>query len=474
MAISRLSSDIVGKSDAYKYSHWPQYPPGTRFVESYMEMRIGAKYRKVVPFGLQYYLMEYFEGVRVTRESIDKMQRRIHKQMGSSEIFNIKGWLRLLEKHKGLLPLSINALPEGMVVDTSNALFVIRNTDEEFPWLTNFAETSDMKVWFPTTVASAQYAKRNMFLDFLIKTGTPETIETRWVCFAYRGTSSEESAAIGGAAHLLNFMTSDTEIADEFIEAYYDGDEVQSLTVPASEHSTMTSWGRDREKDAYENMLKKYPTGIVSVVSDSYDYENAVRKIWGEELHDLVISRDGVTVIRPDSGDPSSMVLRSCQWLGEKFGFEENAKGYKVLDKHVRVIQGDGINYNSAYDILATLERQGWSADNVILGEGGASLQAVTRDTMATALKACAIDIDGIWHDVYKDPKTDPGKASKAGHLAVVNVNGTFRTIKKRDGVEYTDDLLIPVFRDGKILKKHKFADIRRRIHEGEALKTTV
>jgi nicotinamide phosphoribosyltransferase len=193
----------------------------------------------------------------------------------------------------------------------------------------------------------------------------------------------------------------------------------------------MTSWGRDREKDAYENMLKKYPTGIVSVVSDSYDYENAVRKIWGEDLHDLVISRDGVTVIRPDSGEPSSMVLRSCQWLAEKFGCEENAKGYKVLDKHVRVIQGDGINYNSAYDILATLERQGWSADNVILGEGGGTLQAVTRDTMATALKACAINIDGKWHDVYKDPKTDPGKASKAGHLAVVNVNGTFRTIRK-------------------------------------------
>jgi nicotinamide phosphoribosyltransferase len=171
MAISRLSSDIVGKADAYKYSHWLQYPPGTKFVESYLEMRIGAKFRKVVPFGLQYYLMEYLEGVRVTRESIDKMQRRIHKQMGSSEIFNLQGWLRLLEKHKGVLPISISALPEGLVVDTSNALLVIRNEDEEFPWTTNFAETNVMKTWYPTTVASAQYAKRQMFLEFLIKTG---------------------------------------------------------------------------------------------------------------------------------------------------------------------------------------------------------------------------------------------------------------------------------------------------------------
>jgi nicotinamide phosphoribosyltransferase len=177
----------------------------------------------------------------------------------------------------------------------------------------------------------------------------------------------------------------------------------------------------------------------------------------------------------PDSGDPSSMVLRSCQWLGERFGCEENAKGYKVLDRHVRVIQGDGINYDSAYDILATLERQGWSADNVVLGEGGGALQQVNRDTQRTALKACAVDINGVWHDVFKDPKTDPGKASKAGHLAVVNVHGTYRTIRKRDGVEYgNEDLLVPVFENGKILKTYSFDEIRARVHQHDDMGTEV
>jgi nicotinamide phosphoribosyltransferase len=158
------------------------------------------------------------------------------------------------------------------------------------------------------------------------------------------------------------------------------------------------------------------------------------------------------------------MVLRSCQWLDENFGSDTNDKGYKVLNKHVRVIQGDGINYDSAYEILATLERSGWSADNITLGEGGGALQAVNRDTERVALKASAVDIDGVWHDVFKDPKTDPGKASKAGHLAVVCVNGVFRTIPKREGIIYTEDQLVLVFENGVILKNYTFDEIRARV----------
>jgi nicotinamide phosphoribosyltransferase len=152
---------------------------------------------------------------------------------------------------------------------------------------------------YTTTVASAQYAKFQMFLDFLRKTGTPQLIDYKWVDFGYRGVSSEESAALGGAAHLLSFKSSDTIIASEFVQAYYGADTEVMGSVPASEHSTMTTWGRDHEADAYRNMLKKFPKGIVSVVSDSYDYENAVKNVWGIELHDDVLARDGVVVIRP-------------------------------------------------------------------------------------------------------------------------------------------------------------------------------
>jgi len=467
MSLSRLSSMIVSKSDLYKYSHHPLYPKGSQYVESYLECRAGAKYSNVVFFGLQYYLMEYLEGIKITREAIDKMNRRITKAVGPN-VFNLKGWNRLLEKHGGRIPVSIKALPEGMVINPSNALIIIKNTDPEFPWITNFIETLLMKVWYPTTVASGQFARRQMFLQFLHKTGTPESIDYKWVDFGYRGVSSEESAALGGAAHILSFNGTDTVIADEFVEAYYFGEECQTSGVCASEHSVTTSWGKNRELDAYRNMLQTYPTGIISIVSDSYDYENAVKNLFGVKLHDEILARDGVVVVRPDSGDPASMVLRSCQWLGEAFGYEENEKGYKVLNKHVRVIQGDGIGYDSAYEILATLERQGWSADNVVLGEGGGALQKIDRDTQHTALKCCAINIDGVWHDVYKDPKTDPGKASKAGHLAVVEVNGVYRTIRKQDGVIYTDDKMVEVFRDGKILKTYTFAEIQKRVRSAD------
>lgn len=464
-----MSTNIDGRGDLYKYAHWKQYPPGTRIVKSYLECRVGAKYKRVIPFGMQYYLTEYFAGKRLTKEGILRRAKKVNDMMGPG-VFNLDGWMKLLERYDGHLPIRIKAIPEGTVIDTSNALFVIENTDGDFPWITNFSETTKMKLWYPTTVASGQYARYTMFLGFLHKTGTPSLIDYKWVDFGYRGVSSEESAALGGAAHLLSFRSSDTMIADDFIEAYYPNPgehKVQMGSVPASEHSTMTTWGREHEVDAYRNMLQQYPTGIVSVVSDSYDYENAVKEIWGKQLHDEVLARNGTLVIRPDSGDPASMVLRSCQWLGDAFGYEENEKGYKVLNKHVRIIQGDGINYDSAYEILATLERQGWSADNIVLGEGGGALQQVNRDTQRTALKACEVEIDGVWHDVYKDPKTDPGKASKGGDLAVVNVNGTYRTIAKPRDIDYTgEDKLVPVFENGKILVRYTFDEIRARVHE--------
>lgn len=463
MALSRLATTIDGKADLYKYSQWSQYPPGMRFLESYLECRVGAKYRQVVPYGLQYILDEYLSGVRITKDQILRRNQKINAMMGEGT-FHLKGWLDMLEAHDGRVPIFINAIDEGTVLDNNNALLVVGNTDERFPFITNFCETLLMQMWYPTTVASAQFAKRQMFLSFLHKTGDPALIDYKWVDFGYRGVSSQESAALGGSAHLLSFKASDTMISDDFVEAYYNAQGIQMGSVPATEHSTMTSWGKDNEAGAVGNMLTAYPKGIVSIVGDSYDYENFVRVIIGGKYKEDILKREGVVVVRPDSGDPATMVLRSCQWLAENFGAEENDKGYKVLNKHVRIIQGDGIEYESAYEILATLERQGWSADNVTLGEGGGALQRVNRDTERTALKASAIDIDGVWHDVYKDPKSDPAKASKAGHLMVVNVNGNYRTIRKTDGIIYTDDCLKNVFRDGEVKRRHNFEDIRARV----------
>jgi len=421
-----------------------------------------------VPFGLQYILEEYFTGKRLSKDGILRRQWKIDQMMGPGT-FNIKGWLDMLEAHDGALPIRIKAIPEGTVLDNSNALLVLESVDDRFIWFNNFAETAIMQSWYPTTVASAQFAKRQMFLEFLYKTGDPGLIDYKWVDFGYRGVSSQESAALGGAAHLLSFKSSDTMIADDFVEAYYPDltgapHTVKMGSVPASEHSTTTSWGKENEPRAIGNILEAYPTGIVSIVGDSYDYENFVRAIIGGKYRDSILRREGVVVVRPDSGDPATMVLRSCQWLEENFGADYNDKGYKVLNKHVRVIQGDGIDYDSAYEILATLERSKYSLDNLTLGEGGGALQKVNRDTQRTALKASAIDIEGVWHDVFKDPKTDPGKASKAGHLAVVCVNGVYRTIPKQEGITYPQDCLVPVFDTGKILKRYGFDEVRTRV----------
>ena len=464
MPLSRLSTTIVGKSDGYKYGHWRQYPPGTRFVESYFEARAGAAHGHIIPFGLQYYLMEYLEGTRLTREAVHKMHRRANKALGV-DVFNWEGWHHLLDKHNGILPIRIRAIPEGTPVPPLTPLFVVENTDYQFPWLTNFVETLLVKTWYPTTVASAQYAKYRMFLDFLVKNGTPSLIDHKWVDFGYRGVSSEESAALGGAAHLLAFRSSETAVADEFIEAYYGGQECQSAGIPAAEHSTITAWEREREEDAYRNMLRQYPTGLVSVVSDSYDYGNAVRHIWGERLVAEVLTRDGTVVIRPDSGDPPTTVLNTCQWLARNFGCDINEKGYKVLDRHVRIIQGDGIGYDSAYRILDTLDREGWSADNVTLGEGAGALQKVDRDTEDMAMKCCAVNVHGTWRDVHKDPVTGHSKVSKGGHLAVVNEGGTVKTVRKPDTGPHPGDMLVPVFENGKILRTYGFEEIRSRVH---------
>jgi nicotinamide phosphoribosyltransferase len=490
MSLSLMQNDprfngFEADTDLYKYSQWKQLPVGARFVESYMEARMGAKYKQIIPFGYTYALTEGFAGKRITKEGIEYRNWAVTQQMGPN-VFNFKGWMDLLEAHDGLLPLKIKAIPEGTVLGIDNALVVIENMDERFPWLTNFGETPWMRTWYPTTVASAQFAKRQMFLGFLLKTGTPGLINYKWVDFGSRGVSSKESACLGGGAHLLSFGSSDTSVANDFIWSYYNDpthyneygqriqnpfpDKVYMGSIPAMEHSTITTWGREHEADSIANMLfKAFPSGPVACVGDSYDYENFVRNIIGGKFRDEILRREGVVVVRPDSGDPTSMVLKSCKWLGENFGYEDNDKGYKVLNKKVRVIQGDGIDYDSAYDILSAMEHQGWSADNVALGEGGGALQKVNRDTERMALKASAIDIEGVWHDVVKDPKTDPSKASKAGHLAVFNTgNGGYRTVRKADGLIYTEDQLVPIFEMGKIIHRDSFETIQARVREAD------
>ena len=275
--------------------------------------------------------------------------------------------------------------------------------------------------------------------------------------FGFRGVSSVESAGIGGAAHLINFKGSDTIAALSFIQDYYNTADVYGFSIPAAEHSTITSWGRSNEAKAYANMLTQYSKGLVAVVSDSYDIYNACENLWGGELKDMILNREGTLVVRPDSGEPKDVVLKVISILGDKLGCTTNTKGYKVLNPHIRVIQGDGVNYQSIGEILDNLKAHGWSADNVAFGMGGALLQKLDRDTQKFAFKCSCATVGGEERDVFKDPITDSGKRSKRGRLKLVNENGIYKTVALSDT---GTDLLQTVFENGTVTKQYSFDEV--------------
>lgn len=450
--------NILALTDSYKVSHYRQYPAGTTRVLSFFESR-GGRYDEVLFFGLQYIIKKYLVGQVVTEEKIEEAKSLFAAHFGTSLLFNEKGWRHILEKHQGRLPIVINAVPEGTRIPTSNVLVTVMNTDPEVPWLTNYIETLLVQVWYPTTVATQGWNMKQTILCYLEETGTPEQIDFKLHDFGFRGSTTVESAGLGGAAHLVNFKGTDTLEALLVARRFYE-EPMAGFSIPAAEHSTITSWGRDNEVTAFRNMLEQYPTGLVAFPGDSFNIYRACEVLLGEILRDVVLRREGVTIVRPDSGDPLEVIPRILEILGEKFGYEVNEKGYKVLNPKIRVIQGDGIDYLTLGEILEVMKKAGWSADNIAFGSGGGLLQKIDRDTQKFAFKCCAIEIEGEWRDVIKDPITDPGKKSKAGKLALVKEKGAYKTVPAQYGL---DNVLKPVFWDGVLLVEQTLAEIRER-----------
>jgi nicotinamide phosphoribosyltransferase len=275
-------------------------------------------------------------------------------------------------------------------------------------------------------------------------------------------------------AHLVNFLGTDTVSGVLAARAYY-GEPMAGFSIPAAEHSTITSWGREHEVDAYRNMLKRFarPGSLVAVVSDSYDIFHAISEYWGKTLKAEVIASGATVVVRPDSGDPVAVVHQCLELLDEAFGHVVNGKGYKVLN-NVRVIQGDGINPNSIRAILERITSAGYATDNVAFGMGGALLQQLNRDTQKFALKCSAARVGGRWIDVYKEPVTDKGKMSKRGRMTLLQHReyGTFKTVPVPPEASSLaevvkpmgfDDALVTVWEDGHIETDHTFAQVRAR-----------
>lgn len=302
--------------------------------------------------------------------------------------------------------------------------------------------------------------KQKNILKYLDETGDPKLIDFKLHDFGYRGVSSDESAALGSASHLVNFKGTDTLAGILMAQKYYNTKEMVGFSIPASEHSTITSWGKDHEADAMKNMLEQYSSGLVACVSDSWDIFNACSNIWGGELKEKILARDGCLVVRPDSGNPIEIVPQVINLLGEKFGFIINTKGYKVLNEKVRVIQGDGINYEMIPLILEKMKNMKLSADNIAFGSGGGLLQQVNRDTQRFAFKCSSVVVNNKQRNVYKQPLTDTTKNSKQGRLMLIKGSNGFET-KIQDTMCNYYNILQPVFENGKLIKNITFESVR-------------
>lgn len=478
--------NLVLMGDAYKYSHHKFYEDNTSVVYSYMESR-GGKFNETVFYGLQMFIKEYIEGVAITQEELDEAYEYLGTKLGvfgREDVFDKSKFQYIIDVHGGRLPVRIKAVPEGTAVGVKNVLVTIENTDPNCYWLTNFLETIMMQVWYPITVATLSHEVKKIVREYFEKTSDlPENIMDTVIefvlnDFGFRGVSSVQSAGIGGSAHLVNFLGSDTTYASKRICEYYNTDRVFGLSVPATEHSIMTMKGEAGEVEMMRRTLEKYPTGIVACVSDSYHILRACSQYWGTELRDLILSRPAEPgnqlVIRPDSGHVVNTLKLVFEILFDKFGYTVNSKGFKVLPPQVRVIQGDGVNIGSIGEIYEELYRLGISAENIVFGMGGKLLQAdINRDTQNFATKACFAIVDGVERDLVKSPtEVDENgnlkpsfKKSKQGRLKLVkNEDGTFRTVTSRDAdFNEVHDELVTVFENGSILVEYTFEQIREK-----------
>ncbi|MFZ1063217.1 MAG: nicotinate phosphoribosyltransferase [Acidimicrobiales bacterium] len=480
-------------TDFYKISHREQYPPGTSTVYSTWTARESSEFNidHVVVFGVQAFIKRYFIDyfrenffARRFEEIADEYVRLIRNTLGISEPRT--DHLRALWS-LGYLPLEVRALPEGTLVPLRVPSVTFVNTKPEFFWLTNFVETLfSAESWLPSTSATLAFEFRKLFERFARETGGDlDAVPFQGHDFSFRGMSSVEAAAASGAGHLLSFTGTDTIPAIVYLEQFYGADtekELVGASIPATEHSVMSAYGNqngDDEFRTYERLITQlYPSGMLSVVSDTWDLWRVIGD-YLPRLRERILARDGRIVIRPDSGDPADILAGRGDTtatiadqgvvaaLWDVFGGTVTDRGYRLLDPHLGVIYGDRISLASATEILERLRQRGFASTNVVFGIGSHTYQRTNRDTFGHAFKSTAVTIEGVEKAIFKDPKTDPTsmKTSQRGRVAVTRDGSRLVTI---DGLtsadEVTGDQLRVVFRDGKIFNSESLSQIRSRL----------
>lgn len=460
--MAQLDYNPILDVDSYKAAHQFSYPKNVTGMTSYIEAR--TKNDVIIPFGLSMYLQKYMTQ-RVTMAHIDEAEEffKVH-----GEPFSRDPWEHIVNEYHGFFPVVIRAVPEGTPVKSSNAIATITCQDPKVFWLSSYVETKIQRaIWYPTTIASMDYAIKRVFKEFYEATGADmNLLPFALHDFGARGVASYEQSEIGGAAHLVNFMGSDTVAGVRAANFYYK-EPMAGFSVPATEHSVQCSFGPDDEIGYLDHIITNLakPGGIVSIVIDGYDVYRAAQTLC-TTLKDKIIASGAKVVFRPDSGDMQVVVPRILELQAATFDYDINEKGFKKV-RHVGIIQGDGVDHLSIRSLLGKLKVMGYSADNVVFGTGGALLQKVNRDSYRFCQKASAIMIDGKWVGISKDPITDPGKRSKEGVLTLVksNLTGEYSTARidqQRLDSEFEDQMEL-VYYNGRIMVEPTLAEIRER-----------
>lgn len=514
--------EIINATDGYKLGHHRMYPEGTEQVYSNWTPRSNKYFPEAtegsVVFGIQYlikkYLIDEFNKnffVLPKEKAIEMFYRRVHNFVGIESV----GYRHIEALYDlGYLPIRIKALPEGSVCPIRVPMMTITNTKPEFFWLTNYLETLiSCTLWMPCTSATRARLYKKELKRHSVHTGFPEDVNLDFLChdFSMRGMAGLEASVISGMAHMTSFVGSETIPAIAALEEYYGANsdsELIAATVPATEHSVMCAGGEEDELGTYKRLINElYPTGFVSIVSDTWDFWNVVENFLPKLKKDIM-ARDGRVVIRPDSGDPVDIIcgLRTnphfntriregkyyCCYapfnddaeyvevsegqyygayymLGKIFGWNTTSKDYRYPSTKIGLLYGDSITLERQKQIYMRLENAHMAACNLVLGVGSFSYQYASRDSLGFAIKATACVVNGELKEIFKHPKTDDGtKNSLKGLIAVYqDVNGVYYAEDQVTPEVESGGCLEAVFEDGVLKKEYTLKEIRQRINEG-------
>lgn len=465
--------NVLILADSYKYSHYKQYPAGVVNMYDYAEARSTKEYEQTLFVGLQGLLKEYFT-TPITEEDVKEAE--LYASFHGVP-FNTAGFMKIINNYCGYFPVTIKSVPEGILVPNKNVLFTIELTinDSDLFWLPSWMETFLTKVWYTCTVASRSFDIKSNIIEMAKITDETPFVDYSFLNFGDRGSTSVESANLSGFAHLTCFKGTDNFGSIKYAKEFYNVtiEEINNIghSAIASEHSSVTAWGRNNEKEMVLTYLNNNKNqNLIACVGDSYDIFKFTEMVTSGEFKEKIESDDYPTfVIRPDSGYPVDVINQILNTMEKNnVRYTLNSKGYKIFNKY-RILWSDGVTKQNIKDVLSSAILRKYSTQNFVFGMGGGLVQNLNRDTLGFAIKCSELTFDdGSTFDIYKDPITDPDKKSKRGKVTTYfnKKTGEFFTDIIGKENEYIINIVQPVFVNGKLIKEYNLTQVRENVQK--------